>query len=503
MSSRKNLWVRLAALGILLVAGPVAVGLLVFRHGGGITPAASAVAAEPAPTSDAIRVKVIHSRIDPSFKVTVSQPCYVNPYYRVDLAARVTGPVVSLHKDKGSPVKKGEPLLIIDVPDLQADVAKKDAVIKQRRSELEVARAMTQKAQADVDIASTVIEEADAMAKSADATRDFRYQEWRRFEQLTSVSGNVVEERKKYYEAAAADSLKAQASLKKAKSELIGARAKLKEAMADEQYKQSLIEVAKSDRDVAAAFLGYATVRAPWDGVITDRYVDPGAYVRSSASGQGDPLLTIERTDIVTVYMALPDNYAPFVGPGTVAQIEMTEQPGVVIQGKVSRFSPSLINSANDRTMRVEVDLWNSDRSEYAAFLAREKVNHSADLKDGAEPLLPIIKGSAEEDVHLTPGMYGTMRLVLKKLRKVRLIPSAALFTQGGKSYLFLVRDGVARQYLVDVQVDDGTVAKVVLHDTIDGRPTQRELTAEDVIVFTNQGELSDGQAVRAEPTTW
>jgi hypothetical protein len=213
--------------------------------------------------------------------------------------------------------------------------------------------------------------------------------------------------------------------------------------------------------------------------------------------------MTIERSDIVTVYTSLPDNYAPFVAPGTVAQIEMTELPGVVVEGKVSRFSPSLINMANDRTMRVEVDLWNYDRAKYQSFIATARANKGADLKGGVEPLLPQVKGSVDGDVRLTPGMYGTMRLVLKKLTKVPLIPSAALFTQGGRSYLFLVQSGVARQHLVDVQVDDGTVAKVVLHETVDGRPTQRDLSANDVIVFTNQGELTDGQAVQPERTRW
>jgi multidrug resistance efflux pump len=503
MYRTKSFWVRPVAVGILLVGGPVAVGLWVFHHGAApITPAGSAAAAAE-PGGPAIRVKVIRPRVDPSFKVTVSQPCYVDPYYRIELAARVAGPVVWFPKAIGDHVARGEALLKIDAPDLDADVAKKEDVVKQRKAELEVAKALTEKAHADVDIATTAIEEAEAMAKAADATRDFRYQEWKRFEQLTSVSPNVVEERKKYYEAAAADSLRAQASLKKAKSELIGAKAKLKEAKADESYKQAMIQVAQSDRAIAAALLGYATVRAPWDGIITSRKVDPGAFVRSSATGAGDPLLTLERSDIVTVYMALPDNYAPFVGPGTVAQIEMSELPGVVIEGKVSRFSPSLINSANDRTMRVEMDLWNSGRAEYPAFLAQARANQRADLKGGVVPLLPKVKGSADTDVRLTPGMYGTMTLVLRKLNKVTLIPSAALFTQGGKSYLFLVRNGVARQYLVDVQVDDGTVAKVVLHDTLDGRTTRRDLTADDVIVFTNQGELSDGQEVQAEPTGW
>jgi multidrug resistance efflux pump len=493
-----------AVVGLVLAAGAAAVGYMLHRHGE-LTPAARGESPADA-AAGAIPVKAIRPRVDPSFEMTVTQPCYVEPYYRVRMAARVAGPVVWFPKDIGDRVRKGEPLLVIDVPDQVADLAKKDALVTQRVAELEVARAMTEKAQADVDIARTAIKEADAMVRSADATTSFRYQELKRFEGMAkdgAVTENVVAERKKYYEAAEAESMRARASSEKANSDLKGALAKLKEAQADEKYKQSMIEVAKRDREVAKAFLDYATVRAPWDGVITERKVNPGSFVRSSATGEGEPLLTLERSDIVTVGMALPDNYAPFVEAGTQAQIEMSELPGLVIRGQVSRFAPSLINSANDRTMRVELDLWNGKPADFAKFIARERANNGAGLKGGVEPILPEVQGGDGAEVRLTPGMYGNMKLVLKKFGKVCMLPSAAVFTQGGKSYVYVVQSGVARRFPVDVQVDDGKVVKVVLLETDNGREVRRELTANDVIVYTNQGELSDGQPVKATLTSW
>ena len=56
----------------------------------------------------------------------------------------------------------------------------------------------------------------------------------------------------------------------------------------------------------------------------------------------------------------------------------------------------------------------------------------------------------------------------------------------------------------VEVQADDGRVAKVTLLQQLDGHEVRRELSGDELIVASNQGELSDGQAVRAgEPAAW
>jgi multidrug resistance efflux pump len=498
---------------VLAGVGAVAVGLaapgLLESTKPHIRFAASAAAAETEATTGAIPVKVIKPKVNPSFKVTVSQPCYVEPYYRINLEARVPGPVSKLTKDIGDAVKAGEEILTIDVPDQVADLAKKDEVIKQRQRELDLAKAMTEKVRADVEIARSAIRLKECEVKAADAEAEFRHQEYERFRAMASretITANVVAERLKYYEVAAATGLSARTAVDKAKADLMAALAKVKEADADEKYKEEMIEVARRDRDVAAALLGYATLRAPFDGVISRRTIDPGSFVQSSATGRGQPLLTIERSDIVTIYMNLSDNYAPFVCPGTTAEVEMSELPGVTMQGKVSRFSPSLITESNDRTMRVEVDLWNRSGGEYAAFVDKERATGGAGLKGGVIPLLPEIRGRLGKDysgVHLLPGMYGRMRLVLERIQNAHLIPSGAVFSQGGKPYVYLVQDNVAHLTPVELQVDDGRLAKVVLTETVNHEEIKRDPTDQDVIVLSNQGELSDGQVVRTTPADW
>ena len=86
--------------------------------------------------------------------------------------------------------------------------------------------------------------------------------------------------------------------------------------------------------------------------------------------------------------MKVPDNYAAFVNRDTDAVIQMNSLPGVEIHAKVTRFSPSLLNPENDRTMRVEVDLYNGTIEQYKRFLAREQASGNADLKSHKLPAL-------------------------------------------------------------------------------------------------------------------
>ena len=76
-----------------------------------------------------------------------------------------------------------------------------------------------------------------------------------------------------------------------------------------------------------------------------------------------------KKTDIVTIYTNLPDNYAPYVDSKTEAIIEMSELPGVQIHTRITRFSPSLQTPSSDRTMRIEVDLYNRGPKPYREFV--------------------------------------------------------------------------------------------------------------------------------------
>ncbi len=236
-------------------------------------------------------------------------------------------------------------------------------------------------------------------------------------------------------------------------------------------------------------------IKAPFDGVIATRSVDPGTFVPSAAIVPGSPaLLVIEKTDIVTVSMQVPDTFVAYVGMGTEAEIRMDSFPGRALKCKLSRLAPSL--NAADRTLRVEVDLYNGTEAEYRAFLAKAMLNSHADLKSRKLPVFP--KGlEANDAARLLPGMYGRMRLNLREFKNTALIPSGAIVRLGGVPYLYRVESGVAHRARVSVELDDGTLARVFWLEREKGQDISRELNSKEEIILSNQGELEEGTAVQ------
>jgi hypothetical protein len=105
--------------------------------------------------------------------------------------------------------------------------------------------------------------------------------------------------------------------------------------------------------------------------------------------------------------------------------------------------------------------------------------------------------------------MYGTMKLVLQKFDNASLVPEGAVFERGGRTCMFVVRDGKAHLVPVRVQLDDGTRANVVIlaqeKDPKTGQvaEVEHELTGSEAIIPCGQGELADGQLVQATPSEW
>jgi multidrug efflux pump subunit AcrA (membrane-fusion protein) len=498
--------------GSLCVAAAAAVTVFFLEFRGGPGGSAQAASSEKTPETDteAITVKTIRPRRDPAFQMTVEQPAYVEAYFQADLMARVAGPIKYLDVAIGDRVKANDLLVRIDVPDLEQEVLQKETVITQREQELALSRAFQKSAAAAVDFARAIIPEKDSERDRAESVRSFREKELRRLTTLAAgtspgVTTEILEERTQLYEAAVADVKGAQAAVQKAKVGLSEAQAKLEAANADVSLKASLVEVAKKDRDRARAMLSFASIPAPFDGVVTRRNVDPGSFVQNSATGRTDPMLTVARTDIVTVYMKLPDSYAPYVTRDTEAVIEMGELPGWRIRGKITRYSPSLQTPEHDRTMRVEVDLFSGNVEEYQRMVERAEATQNAGFKSHVLPAFPTVNGKQSVGLggKLLPGMFGTMRLTLQKFANAWIVPSTALVSQGGRYFLYLVKDGKSVQVPVDVQVNDGRLAKVTLIEVVGGKEIRHDLTGEETVIVSNQGELSDGQAVKATPSEW
>lgn len=446
----------------------------------------------------AISVNAIHPRLGEKFLMTVERPCTVNAYFTDVLEARAAGVVKNIYVDIGSKVKKGDLLVEIDVPDRVADMNEKHNIVGQREKEWDLSKEKVKAAEAMVETAKANIEERKALVQQAVADEEYRQADFNRLFNLrksNSVDQNVVDVAQRALGYAKATVFSSKAAVVKAESQLEDAKANLGVAKADRDEKEKLIDVAKSNYERAKALRGYAIVRSPYDATVVERFVGPGSTVQDSTSGKTSPMLKLQRKDIVTVSMQLPDKSVPYVTAGTEAIMEFDGLPGLKITGRVSRFSDSLTSPTHDRTMRVEVDLWNGSEKEFEAFKADKK--NRADLKPGALPVMPqfIGKNRMNLSTDLKPDTYGKMTLVLRTFANTYLIPSQALLREGGRTKIYIVQDGKAHLQPVEVQVDDGVFAKVERLDDQDH--ILGDLTASEEVVVSNQEELSEGQLVK------
>jgi multidrug efflux pump subunit AcrA (membrane-fusion protein) len=532
--SRRRLVVGLlAALAVAGAAGGVA-ALTGFLPnpvvGGDRTPPLESDDGAPA----AAQVKAVRPRRDSAVEIAVEQYAVVEPFYRAELRARASGLVRAVHKDIGDRVERGELLIEIDVPELEKDVSQKDAVVDQRRQELQVSRAMVKNAAAGVDVARAVIREKEALARQADAVREFRRKHLERMKTLEkreTVQKGVIEEEERDYEAGVAAAEAAKVMIERAKADFAESEAKLEAANADISLKLSLVEVAKRDSERARAVADYTRVTAPFDGVVVRRNVDPGSFVQNATTGLTEPLISIDRADLVTAVAKFPDTVAPLVGPGTEAEVAVDGVPGPPIAARVTRSAPAI--NAQTQTVRVEVDLFNGDREAHARLvrkvIAAELAPLGADvwparaavrlageaglagLHKGAEISCPVCAtgtGPADSQHRLLPGMTGTIKLLIRRFGSAYVLPSTAVYTRGGKPYILVVQNGVTKQLPVRVRVNDGRVAQVALlvrrkEAAGADRESTIELTGDELVVANRQLEIGEGLAVTPAVAGW
>jgi multidrug efflux pump subunit AcrA (membrane-fusion protein) len=478
-------------------------------------------------------VKTIHPKRDPTLRVMVQQLATVEPFFQANLRSQVAGVVKYVAKDIGDRVRQGELLAEIDVPDLRQEIAQKESVVAQRRQELELAKALVKNAAAAVEVAQANIEQKQTEVRQAKARREYREKRLERYRYLakrTAISPDVVDEEEQSLVSAQAAEESAQVAVRKAQADCKEKEASREAALAEVKLKEALIVVAFQDLERSRALADYARITAPFDGVITRRNIDPGAFVQNATTATTEALMTVARNDIVTVGMKVPDNAAPFITRNTEAEIQMDDLPGVTILGRVTRFSPSI--ESGDRTMKVEVDLFNGTEAEYRQLQTRSVTAGLAplgfpglaarltaqaaglyvihqDRKGGADelPLRPTTLGGTAVPP-LLPGMTGYMKLCLNKFTNAYLLPSSAVFSRGGKPYILVVRDGVSKLVPVKVQVNDGKLAKVaVIARSSDPRTGTREvlqeLSGDEEVIASRQQEVGDGRPVKTTLQEW
>jgi len=204
----------------------------------------------------------------------------------------------------------------------------------------------------------------------------------------------------------------------------------------------SRLEVARANVALAQARFERTRIRAPFNGVVGIRKVNVGDYVR-----EGDALINIEDIDVLKLDFRLPELYLARLKPGQKLEVTCDVAPGAVFLAEVEAIDPLV--DADGR-----------------AVLLRARL--------------------ANDEGRLRPGVFARVRLIVERRENVLLIPEAALIPAPGQTqYVFLVREGVARQ--VGVKTGLRRAAEV---EIVEG------LAPDDLVVVAGQFKLRDGAPV-------
>ncbi|HEX6532665.1 MAG TPA: efflux RND transporter periplasmic adaptor subunit [Nitrospira sp.] len=225
-------------------------------------------------------------------------------------------------------------------------------------------------------------------------------------------------------------------------------------AKQDVDVAKAAAESAKHLRDSRKSLLDYTKVYAPFDGVITARFADPGALIQAAAtsSTQATPLFTIMDMEKVRVYVNVPQESAEWAKQGlpvTLTPRELSEPP---VESAITRTTEALDPAT--RTLLVEIDVPNQDR-------------------------------------RLQPGMFINASLHLQRHPNALAVPPAAIVPgkDGNEKAVFVVSNNTVKLTPVKTGIDDGLVVEVV-----------EGLSGDEEIVVVGKSGLTDGQTVKATP---
>jgi RND family efflux transporter MFP subunit len=197
----------------------------------------------------------------------------------------------------------------------------------------------------------------------------------------------------------------------------------------------------------------YQQVLAPFDGVVTQRNIDVGSLITANAA-TGTAMFTVVQSDVIRVWVYVPQDSAFGVAPGVEAVIRVPAMPDLTFRGKVTRIADAL--QPGTRTLLAEVDIPNPDGK-------------------------------------LQPGLYCTVELKIPRQSPALIVPASAIIFNRSGMQVAVVEDGVAHLRKIAITTDYGTEVEV-----------NEGVKEGDRVVLQPPVNLSDGDKVHvlAPPPT-
>ncbi|MBW3539509.1 MAG: efflux RND transporter periplasmic adaptor subunit [Planctomycetes bacterium] len=342
---------------------------------------------------------------------------------------------------------KDQVLARLWIPEMDQQLLQKTAAIDQADAEVAQATAAIAQARAELATANALKLEADAEQLEKQGQLQLRETEHRRLKGLVdrdAVSRELLDEAEYQLAAARAAVKAAEARIKSAQAKEQAAGALIDKAHADRTVAEKRREAARADAEYVRTMMQYATITAPYNGIITRRWVDTGAFVQSAASGKTEPLFTLARVDRLRIVADIPEADAGLVQIGQPVQVSFSR--GQPLPGKVVRFADALDSAT--RNMRTEIELNDAEK-------------------------------------FLRPGLFGSVTIALADVPDALLLPANAVLTDAGKPCVLCIEDGQAKQREVELGLNEGGRVQVI-----------RGLSAGSQVIIEGQNLVREGQAV-------
>ena len=208
-------------------------------------------------------------------------------------------------------------------------------------------------------------------------------------------------------------------------------------------------EVAQAKLQRTRTLLQYSRILAPFSGVITARFVDPGAFIPAATTGstpQTAAMLTLMDYSRVRVQVFVPEPEVPFIKNEVPAKVMVEELPGRTFPGSVTRFAHALDPAT--KTMLTEIEI----------------SNPSGELR---------------------PGAYASVRLEVERKQSVLLVPVQALLVEKAGPSVFAVAEGKAKKIPVQTGFNDGTNVEIA-----------GGINPDQAVILIGKQALNDGQPV-------
>jgi len=254
------------------------------------------------------------------------------------VAPKVRGLVQQVLAQANQTVHRGDPLVRIDPEEFDARLASAAADLANARANVAAARAALTALDADEALAGANIRAAETLIRSADAQSLRASADQARYDDLVA-SGAVARKDADQYRAAAvtarsdADHSRAVLDVSRDQAAVVRARraillAGLAQAQAAQARAQAALDLARQDQT-------HTLVRAPIDGVVGDRQVEPGDYVQPGAR-----LLTLVPLGAVYVTANFKETQISRMAVGQRATIKVDALPGRKLTGAVESLAP-------------------------------------------------------------------------------------------------------------------------------------------------------------------